>query len=128
MKYYYIAMVVFCIQLSAMFWHTVDPFGLGQSSFFTSREMNDTVNDFKSDKYYQSAVEEQTVLDIVGDMGKGLWAFVKTFGLGLVIAPYTLVQLGVPTSLAVILGTPVMLLYIVALAQLLLKSSGKGMA
>jgi hypothetical protein len=79
-------------------------------------------------EYVQSVISNDGgFLSTLGDIVKALFYFVTAVGLGVVVVPWTMIQLGLPPIFAGFLSIPVYYSYFIGISQWIGNRGTKGM-
>lgn len=125
MRFVSLAMFLFCIHISMAL---VNASGIYEVSLNPDQQWIDQVDqdELKNQEYIQDQVNTDVSFDL-GDLVKGLFFFVTTFGFSVIVLPATFIQFGVPTAIAILLSVPFYMMYFFGLAQWIANRNEKSM-
>jgi|SRR3990167_55714 len=130
MKYLTIVMLLLLINVAASIinvLNTSDPLFYYSVQAYEEAYEPLKKEDAQIQDYLQNAATTNTNLLTFGDY---LFAFAKFVGLvafGVVIVPYTLIKMGIPTLIALFISVPVYFLYFIGIYQFIANRAGKSM-
>ncbi len=135
MRFASIIVFLFCIHVSvAMINATVGPDGVwpilqtqnqAQTEWFTS-----VGGEIDDGTYLQNTVQSnaQSVELGYGDLVRGMGHFFIVFGKGVIWVPSTIQSFGVPSPLYYFLSLPVYMIYMLAIVQIIMNRTFRGMS
>jgi hypothetical protein len=126
MRFVSIAVFLFCVHVSMA---VVNSTGIFITTISPSQEWLSSTNQqqVQSQQYVPNQVQ-QSIDWSWGDVIKGVFFFVMSFGLSIVFLPWTFVQFGMSWSLAGLISAPFYLMYLFGWAQWLANRPEKNMS
>jgi len=127
MKYVAIASFVFFINISMALTNATGLFIFDHSDPDTEWIQSVNEDELANEEYVKNEVGQDSDSWWLGDFIKGLWLFIKAFGMGVIAFSTTLSQFGLEYPFTYLLNACVYLIYFAGIAQFIANRNTKTM-